>query len=240
MKKDNRKFSLIGILLLLSYVVIAEDFNEFKQTEEQQYKGSEILNEMVQSIGDVTQIKNIRTKGITIQPIPQGTLSFPVEVVAVFPDKFKVKFQDKEFIINRDRGWMRYAKGYYENLPESYVKIVVGNLNRNLIKLAKSNNDYEILFLGDKEILGKQCYELLLRNDILEFKLYINKEKKLPIQMIYEINNIIIERTFLEYKEIEGIMYPVHTISFDGNEQKISEIIIKEIEFNIEFDEDEF
>ncbi len=240
MKKDNRKFSLIGILLLLSYVVIAEDFNEFKQTEEQQYKGNVIFDEMVQAIGDVTQIKNIRTKGITIQPIPQGTLSFPVEITAVFPYKFKVKFQNKEFIINRDKGWIKYSKGYYENLPESYVKIVVGNLNRNLIKLTKSKKYYEILFLADKEILVKQCYELLLRNDILEFKLYISKEKKLPLQMLYENNGIIIKRTFLEYKNIEGIMYPVHTISFDEDAQKISEIIINEIEINIELDEDEF
>ncbi|MCK4311100.1 MAG: hypothetical protein KAW88_00010 [Candidatus Cloacimonetes bacterium] len=233
---------VIAIIISLFIIssLIAGDFEEYKKLEEQEFKGSKIFDKMVQAIGDVTQIKNIRTKGITIQPIPQGTLSFPVEVVAVFPDKFKVKFQDKEFIINRDRGWMRYAKGYYENLPESYVKIVVGNLNRNLIKLAKSNNDYEILFLGDKEILGKQCYELLLRDDILEFKLYISKEKKLPLQMIYEINNIIIERTFLEYKEIEGIMYPIHTVSFDENAEKISEIIINEIELNIELDEDEF
>ena len=233
---------VIAIIISLFIIssLIADDFEEYKTLEEQEFKGNKIFDKMVQAIGDVTQIKNIRTKGITIQPIPQGTLSFPVEVVAVFPDKFKVKFQDKEFIINRDRGWMRYAKGYYENLPESYVKIVVGNLNRNLIELAKSKNDYEILFLGDKEILGKQCYELLLRDDILEFKLYISKEKKLPLQMIYEINNIIIERTFLEYKEIEGIMYPIHTVSFDENAEKISEIIINEIELNIELDEDEF
>ena len=89
------KFSLLGFLLLLSCLVIAEDFNEFKQTEEQQYKGNVIFDEMVLAMGDITSIKNIRTKGITNQPLAHGILSFPVEVTAIFPDKFKVKFQGK-------------------------------------------------------------------------------------------------------------------------------------------------
>ena len=138
MKKDNRKFSLIGILLLLSCLIMAEDFIEFKQTEELQYKGNMIFDEMVLAMGDITSIKNIRTKGITNQPLAHGILSFPVEVTAIFPDKFKVKFQEKEFIINKDKGWMKYPQGYYENLPESYVKTIFGNLERNLVRIAKN------------------------------------------------------------------------------------------------------
>lgn len=242
MKKDDRRFNLICILLLLSCLVMAEDFNEFKQTKEQQYKGNVIFDEMVLAMGDIGSIKNIRTKGITNQPLAHGILSFPVEVTAIFPDKFKVKFQDKEFIINKDRGWMKYPQGYYENLPESYVKTILGNMERNLIRIAKNKEEYEILFLGKEQVLDRDCQKLLLKKDGTEMILLIDAEKHLPLQMLYENNaaKTLLERTYLEYRDVDGVMFPVHTVSYDDKAQLVSEIIIEVIEFNIELDEDEF
>lgn len=226
----------------LASSLMSNDFENYKQTEESKIEGSRIFNEMMRAFGDVTRIQTIRTRGITIQPIPQGSLSFPVEVSVVFPDKFKVKFQDKEFIIDKDKGWMKYHQGYYENLPESYVKIVLGNLERNLIRIAKNKEEYEILFLGEEHVLNKDCKKLLLKKDGTEIILLIDMEKKLPLQMLYEniSTKTLLKRTYLEYKSFNGIMYPVHTISYDEDAQKISEIIIKEVEFNIDIDEEEF
>ncbi len=221
---------------------MAEDFIEFKQTEEQQYKGNVIFDEMVLAMGDIASIKNIRTKGITNQPLAHGMLSFPVEVTAIFPDKFKVKFQEKEFIINKDKGWLKYPRGYYENLPESYVKTILGNLERNLIRIARNKEEYEILFLGEEHILDRDCQKLLLKKDGTEMILLIDTEKHLPLQMLYENKNAktLLERTYLEYRKVDGVMFPVHTVSYDDKAQLVSEIIIEEIELNIVIDKDEF
>jgi hypothetical protein len=242
MKKDNRKFSLIGILSLLYCFIIAEDFNEFKQTEKQQYKGNVIFDKMILAMGDIASINNIRTKGITNQPLAHGVLSFPVEVTAIFPDKFKVKFQEKEFIINKDKGWMKYPRGYYENLPESYIKTILGNLERNLIRIAKNKEEYEILFLGEGHVLDRDCHRLLLKKNGTEMILLIDTEKHLPLQMLYENNaaKTLLERTYLEYRKVDGVMFPVHTVSYDDKAQLVSEIILEEIEFNIVIDKDEF
>ena len=240
------KIKYILIILLIAWFLasslISDDFENYKQTEESKFEGNRIFNEMIMAFGDVNQIQTIRTAGITIQPIPQGSLSFPVEVSVVFPDKFKVKFQDKEFIIDKDKGWMKYLQGYYENLPESYVKTILGNLERNLIRIAKNKEEYEILFLGEEHVLNKDCKKLLLKKDEAEIILLIDMEKHLPLQMLYE--NIsaktLLKRIYLEYKSFDGIMYPVHTISYDENAQKISEIIIKEVEINLDIDEEDF
>ena len=242
MKKGNRKFILIFILLLLSCLIMAEDFNEFKQTEEQQYKGNVIFDKMVLVMGDITSIKNIRTRGITNQPLAHGMLSFPVKVTAIFPDKFKVKFQEKEFIIYKDKGWLKYSQGYYENLPESYVKTILGNLERNLLRIAKNKEGYEILFLGEEHVLDRDCQKLLLKKDGTEMILMIDMENHLPLQMLYENNaaKTLLERTYLEYREVDGIMFPVNTVSYDDKAQLVSEIIIEEIEFNIVINKDEF
>ncbi len=242
MKKENRKFRLIGIILVLSCLVMAEDFNEFKQTEEQQYKGNVIFDEMILAMGDISSIKNIRTKGITNQPLAHGILSFPVEVTAIFPDKFTVKFQDKEFIVDKDKGWMKYPQGYYENLPESYVKTILGNLERNLIRIAKNKEEYEIIFMGEEHVLNRNCQRLLLKKDGTEMILLIDTEKHLPLQMLYENKaaKTLLERTYLEYRKVDGVMFPVHTVSYDDKAQFVSEIILEEIEFNIVIDKDEF
>jgi len=238
----TRRYSIVCILLFVSCLIIAEDFNEFKQTEEQQYEGNVIFDDMVLAMGEIASITNIRTKGITNQPLPHGILSFPVEVTAIFPDKFKIKFQDKEFIINKDKGWMKYPQGYYKNLPESYIQTILGNLERNLIRIAKNKKEYEILFLGEGHVLDRDCQRLLLKKDGHEMILMIDMENHLPLQMLYENNaaKTLLERTYLEYREVDGIMFPVHTVSYDDKAQLVSEIIIEKIEFNIVINKDEF
>ena len=60
--------------------------------------------------------------------------------------------------------------------------------------------------------------------------------------MLYENKSAktLLERTYLEYRKVDGVMFPVHTVSYDDKAQLVSEIIIEEIEFNIELGEDEF
>ncbi len=205
---------------------------------------NQIFEKIANEIGNVDTIRNVQTVGKTWQPIEHGSMTFETNVTAIFPDKFKVKFLDQEFIINENKGWKKYPKGYFENLPSSLIPEFMGNLKRNLINLLKFRNDYEIIFLKEKEMNGKSYYILQVKNDDVNFKLIIDEETNLPSQMIYDSigfeQQITIYRMIKEYKRFNGINFPIHTISYDDKGNKISEIKISKIEFNIEIDDDEF
>ncbi len=227
---------LICILFLMYIPLFSQEYEEYKLGEKQQFEGNKIFDEMVQNIGNVDQIKTIRTIGTASQPMEYGTLSFPVLVEVEFPYKLRIKFEDKEFIIDNDIGWLKYPKGYYENLPDKYIDTISGNLNRNLIQIARSKTDFEIKLLGEKTILERECYEIELSKDDYKITLLVDVIKKFPVQMTYFIDAKQIIRTYLEYKVIDGIRYPVHTISTDIEGNLISEMKIETIEFNVEID----
>ncbi|MBT3755713.1 MAG: hypothetical protein HOD64_03540 [Candidatus Cloacimonetes bacterium] len=227
---------IICIMFLISIPLFSEEFEEFKLGEKQQFEGNKLFDKMVQSIGDVHWITTIRTIGSANQPMEFGTLSFPVLVEVKFPGNLRIKFEDKEFIIEKNSGWQKYQKGYYENLPEKYINTISGNLDRNLIQIARSKTDYVIKFTGKKTIMERECYELELIKDEFKITLYIDLEMQLPAQMIYAVNDKQIVRTYLEYKVIDGIKYPIHTISTDIEGNLISEMKIETIEFNVKLD----
>ena len=227
---------LLCIITYISVPLFSEEFREYKIDEKQQFDGSKIFDEMVQNIGNVDQIQTIRTIGTASQPLEFGTVTFPVQVEVQFPGKLRIKFEDKEFIIDNDSGWLKYSEGYYENLPEKYTNTISGNLNRNLIQISRNKTNFEIKLLGEKIILERECYELeLIRGDSV-ITLYVDIKKKLPIQMTYTINNKQIIRTYLEFKVVDGINYPVHAISTDIEDNLVSEIEIEKVEFNIEIE----
>ncbi len=227
---------LICIMLLIFVTLFSEEFGEYKLDEKQQFEGSKIFDEMMQTIGNVDQIRTIRTLGTASQPLEFGIVTFPVQVEVQFPDKLRIKFEDKEFIIDDKSGWLKYSEGYYENLPDKYTNTISGNLNRNLIQIARNKTDFEIKFLGEKAILERECYELELIRDDSIITLYVDIKKKLPVQMIYAIDTKQIKRTYLEYKVFDGINYPIHTISTDIEDNLISEIEIEKVEFNIKIE----
>jgi len=223
-------------MFLISVPLFSEEFGDYKLDEKQQFTGSMIFDEIMQTIGNLDQIKTLRTIGTASQPLEFGTVTFPVQVEVQFPDKLRIKFNDQEFIIDNNNGWLKYSEGYYENLPKKYINTISGNLNRNLIQIARSKTDFEIKLLGEKTIQERECYEIELLRDDSIITLYVDIKKKLPIQMIYVIDTKQIKRTYLEYKVFDGINYPVHTISTDIDNKLISEIEIEKVEFNIEIE----
>ncbi len=238
-----RKVIFIYILLFTIILTTASEFGDII-LKEQRELGNEIFNNMSKAIGDVTYIENIKTSGNITQPIDQGYMTYEVEVTAVFPNKFQIKFQDNEYIIVKKKGWKKYSKGYYESLSDKYIDILIGNLKRNIINLIKSREEYDIIFV-DYKTSDEKTYALIeLKNKSIDLKLLIDVETNLPHQMLYNNkegqDSIEIFKTFLEFKDIQGIKYPVHTISNDKTGNLISEVKLNVVKFNIEVDKDTF
>jgi len=220
----------------MSISLFSDEFEEYKLEEKQQFEGTKIFDEMVLHLGDIENVKTILTVGTVSQPTEFGIKSFPVQVEVQFPDKLHVRFEDKEFIIDQKSGWLKYPEGYYENLPDKYIKTVSGNLNRNLLQIAKNKQDYKITALGTKTIQNKVCIILELEKDDIKFTLLIDNKTQLPVQMVYDVDSKKIDRTYQRYDLIEGINYPVHTVSTDEDGNLISEIEIEKVEFNIKLE----
>ena len=72
--------------------------------------------------------------------------------------------------------------------------------------------------------------------DNSKITLFVDIKKKLPVQMIYLIDTKQIIRTYFEYKVVDGINYPIHTISTDIDGSLISEVKIDTVEFNVEIE----
>jgi len=239
----KRLLLIVSLFITIIFLYASESENS-ENLETNKLKAELIFNKIAREIGNVDTIRNVQTKGKTWQPIEQGSMTFETDVTAIFPDKFKVKFLDQEFIISENKGWRKYPKGYFENLPSSLIPEIMGNLKRNLINLVKFQNEYDVIFLKEKKVDGKSYDILQVNNDEIQFKLIIDKETNLPFQMIYESDGfekpITIYRMIKEYKDFEGIKFPIHTISYDEQGNKISEIKLTEVKFNVEIDDDEF
>jgi len=234
--QNVRVINLICIILLISIPLFSDEFEEYKLDDKLQFEGDKIFDAMVLSLGDTESVKTIRTVGTASQPTEFGTKSFQVQVEVQCPGKLRIKFEDKEYIIDQESGWLKYPEGYYENLPDKYIKTVSGNLNRNLLQIAKNKQDYKIMAIGIKTILNIECYELKFEKDDVNFTLFIDNKTQLPLQMVYDVGSKQIIRTYQKYKSIEGINYPVHTVSTDLDGNLISEIEIEEVEFNIKIE----
>ncbi|MDP8268691.1 MAG: hypothetical protein P9L97_08190 [Candidatus Tenebribacter davisii] len=229
-------FKIIVLFIIVYIPLYSNEFEDYKLIETQKLEGDKVFDEMVRSIGNVENLKTIRTEGIVNQPVENGIISVPVQVDVDFSGKIRIKYEDKEFIIDEDKGWLKYPQGYYENLNENYIKTLSGNLTRNLIYIAQNKKDYEIKLMGEITILDKVCYKLELVEEGSTTILFVDIKDLMPVQMIYTYDFMQIIRTYLEYKVINEINYPIHITSTDINGNLISEVKILKIDFNIEIE----
>lgn len=242
--------SILIIIMLLPILLIGSEFEKIMLQQDRKESGFYIFNKVMQSMGDFSYVDNIHTVSDVTKNFEQGNITFQSEVLAVFPDKIQLKFEDKEFIINKDKGWLKYSQGYYENLKDRMIIILRSNLEKNLVNLIKYHNNFDFIF-QEIVVIDDNEYEIIeIKNkskSISDFLLYINVETYLPYKMIYAEpgknltnSSLTFEKTFLEYILVKNRYYPSHTITRTGNADFISENMIKSIQFNVDVDPELF
>lgn len=226
----SMKMILFVSFFLVAALLQAEEVGDPKD-------GKKIFERTEAAIGHVDQILNLQTKGVAIQAIEFGNLEFPVEVVAIFPNKFILKLRGKEYIVDNEDGWLKYPGGFFENLPKEFAEQILENLKRNIIYLIKNKKNIEFSYLGKATIQEKECWKLLVTDKNSSFELFIDINTNLPSLIKYKDNENTISKYFLGYKKIENILFPIKTISYDNENNLISKNIIEVININIELDE---
>lgn len=201
-------------------------------------KAEKIFSAMIAQIGDLSNLHRIRTIGRTTQPMTKGSLTFVVEVIVDFPDKFLLKFQGDEYLVIKDKGWKKYPQGYYENLSSSVVNLLIENLHKNLIYLIFRQNEFLIEYQGDAVCDSISCHLLKLSDGKSEFDFYISKESSLPLQLAYykiegKTTRYLMKK-YLAFTSYAGILYPVHTLTIDTLGTILSEVVIDSVFINPE------
>ncbi|MBN2461603.1 MAG: hypothetical protein JXB60_08345 [Candidatus Cloacimonetes bacterium] len=224
---------LFVFILFFPFIILqsSEDHNEIDADST-----AIIMEKMIRAVGRVDFVEKIATYGMNWQPIEEGALSFAIFVEVEFPDKLHLNFQGMDLIVEGDRGWRKYYEGYYENLNENMIRVLQGNLKRNVIFICKYPASFRPVYQKKEIIQDKDCYILFLDDGQMSFQLAIDCVSHLPWCLRY--HEIVqdreheISRYFLEYTTFSGITYPTHIEVFDQNKNKISAIRINQVIFN--------
>jgi len=237
------KYRIVVLILIMFSFLIAE-FEQILIREEQEKIGLEIFSRMKKEIGGVDQIQNIFSKGTVSQPVSCGILTSQIEVTAQFPDKLNIKLDDKEYSINKNKGWIKYEEGYFESMSENDQIRFRGNLKRNVVYILKYYDQLEILFQQYEFIDDSEYAIFQINNNEQNMKLYVDIKTYLPYKMLYnsssQTDNIELEKRFLEFKEVDKVKFPVHTKTYDQQGILISENFIEELKLNIKISSDQF
>lgn len=232
------KFFLILILLisLLSALLGTNDFKDFAEAQENEYKTKLALDRLQMAIGDVSQLNSLISTGLTTQPVMNGLITFPITTTVLFPNNLKLEYQDSEFILKGDKGWQKYPEDYYEKMTDKQVSAISANLKRNFISIIKDLAIFKITYLGEKSVKDSLCEILHFESNPIEFDLVISKSSGLPVQMLYKRKygeeSMTICRSFSGYFEESGIMFPEHTMTKDLDGNLISEYVLEEVKIN--------
>jgi len=229
------KALLVLTLIFCNIILYSDNVLDFPSAS--QDSSLIIYNKMKKAIGSVDWIESIKTEGMITQPVENGFLSFDISVLATFPNKIKLVFQGNEYVVENKKGWQKYPKGYFENLSEHMIAVLMGNLKRNLIFITCSKNNYRVEYDGKICKKGKDCYILTFDDQEIRFRLLIDAETYLPHWMEYykegsaPLEKII--KAYLDYELYNGINCPVKTRSIDERGNLISEVKIEKIRFNL-------
>ena len=155
-----------------------------------------------------------------------------------------MKVEGKEYSVNKDKGWIKYEKGYFESMSEDNHYKIKNNLKRNLIHILKYSKEYEILFQQYETIEENDYGLLLLQSKEQNFILYIDMDTYLPYKIRYSVflknKKEDFEKLYLDYRVVDNIKFPVHTKTYDEQGNLISENLIKDLKFNTEISSDLF
>lgn len=227
---------LLIIFSLLSAQLWANDFKDFAEAQENEYKTKLALDRLQMAIGDVSQLNSMISTGLTTQPVINGLITFPITTTVLFPDKLKLEYQGSEYILIDGKGWQKYPEDYYEKMTEIQTSAISANLKRNFISILKDLLIFDIAYLGEKTVKDELCDVLQFKGNPLEFKLIISQTSGLPRQMLYKRKygeeEMTICRSFSGYFEKSGIMFPAYTMTKDLEGNLISEYVLEDVVIN--------
>jgi zinc protease len=215
-------------------------------TAETLEKGKKVFEKVLAAMGDISTImsvKNYKANLSLTQVTPMGEMAMDGDMIIQHPDKMHMKLNtpggEVLMVINGDKGTMQHPGGKMA-LPAQQRKDMLDNGKRDPIYIAQHLQDYKIQFIGKAKFGEANAIDILLTEPELTFHMFLNPETMLPLgtshQGITQQGPAMVEQFDSDYKVVDGIKVPHKSIGkADGKKQ--SEIIVKEMKFNVELEE---
>lgn len=203
---------------------------------ENETSGKTLLHDMFHALGGMDSLLAIRNAKWNVQitqNTPMGEMAMEGEVWIVYPDKMRMMLSTNwgkvGIVVSSEGAWMEIADQEVIPMPETQVRSIRRSLYQDFVNLAKEFPEVKVQALGQKDWNGKKGEELAIENHGEIFYLLLDTVTKLPLAKRYtemgEHEPFEAMALLLDYQKIGGILIPMKTAVFSGQE-KVSETVI--------------
>ncbi len=227
---------------------------ELAVTPEKLEKGKIVLSQAVSAHGGLASFKkvnSIKSKGTITVVVPQGEFAIPIDVIKVFPDKFREEAtmmgQKRLSIRNGNTGWKTGRTGALE--PMSEDDLVEENMDdlRNTIRIFQQSDSpvYQAVYDGTGEVDGAPVDFVVLLDQHGEniCRLALNAGTHKLVSKSYWGKSATgegnIQEKFDNFTTVDGILVPFKTVrELDGKKCDYTEMT--EFKVNAQISPDDF
>lgn len=218
-------------------------------TAESAARGKELLLKLAKALGGIENAKTIQNYVAEItqtQQTPMGEMALETEVVMEFPDRLHLSMQTPggqiQMVLAGQESWMVTPQGAMP-APPQVKKNLKENAIRDWVNILKHLHEAEAQFLGETVFQEKPALDVLLSLADVKFHVFVDKETFLPLGMKYSTvgqqGPAEVEEVYSDWRNVGPLKINFKTVS-SANGEKVSEAVIKQIQFNQKVDESLF
>jgi len=201
-------------------------------------KAQQVIDRVIRALGGPAflNMKRLTTRGRIFSIRDESTSGFaPFESAVEYPDKRRFSFGKRPPVIlinNGDQEWELDRYGQTSQMPEQARRWRISNRYslENLLRL-RIHEPGILIQPGGVDFVDNVATQALDMVDAQEtqLKLDLNRQTILPVSVTYRVRDPMtgdweeFADVYSDYKNIEGIMTPMHIARF-LNEERVSEI----------------
>ena len=212
-------------------------------------KAQQVIDRVIRALGGPAflNMKRLTTRGRIFSITDESTTGFaPFESAVEYPDKRRFSYGKKNPVIlinNGDQEWELDQLGQTSQTPEQVRRWKISNRYslENLLRL-RIHEPGILIQPGGVDFVDNVATQALEMVDAQEtqLKLDLNRQTILPVSITYRVRDPKtgdwdeFADVYSDYKNIEGIMTPMHIARF-YNEERVSEIFRSSAHYDDEY-----
>lgn len=248
-KEFERPLNTLGEVNVIDISIPRPQQARSGPTPERIAQGEALFDRYIEKMGNVEKVENMKLEGVITEYRGDESSTSRFTVYIEFPDRITQMIHTPtgslSMVYNRGAAKMAFP-GREMALPPEFVDEIRNNMRSNPIALAQNYREmFNVYLVEEKRIDDKDFYILSFSDEYNQFLLFLDKETMLPYQTIQEtvrpgIGLMTLYRIYEKYEEIDGVLYPVKTVTKDETGNLLTEDDFTNVKFNIDLPTDIF
>ncbi|MFQ5706670.1 MAG: hypothetical protein ACE5HO_04425 [bacterium] len=220
-------------------------YHQAQEKSSDSAQAKKILQSAIAAMGGLEKVGKIRSFRIKTQntlSLTQKDLLLIVTETVLLPDRTKQVMElpagVRTQVLNGNRGW-RQIGGSVSDLSATEQREMQRGLFRDTIHLYQMGEagQLKLEYYGEEVLGGKRLLVLHISTDRGDYlNLYIDSQTFLPAKKTYqgsvEVGLATLEESYSDYRDVDGIKVPFHTL-VKANGKKFIESKVIEANFNV-------